>query len=313
MEKNKNMRIRLKMCEKYCWYKAIERYTNADNNQKKYQTVLSVLRNHKSRIWAVLNGNYNYLGYVELVATTRCSLHCKDCANLMQYYEKPYDVDFETIKMAFSKLAATFDEIDTVGLIGGEPMLCKNLSELIDFVANFQNVNHVLIPTNGTLLPAAKDVGSLKNCKVKLNISNYGGVSRKKDELVEFLKKNNIRYAISEEEASWQNILAEDMKPKKRTSKELQKQFKRCRMPCRSMLNGKLFYCPRASHGNDLGYQDESRSYVDLLDDKAGLSEILNIVYSSRFFAACDYCNYGTKELVAVPAGKQMKKNEHAE
>ena len=49
---------------------------------------------------------------------------------------------------------------------------------------------------------------------------------------------------------------------------------------------------------------------MDLLRDKVSLSEILNIVYSSKYFAACDYCNYGTKELVEVPAGIQMQRSE---
>ena len=32
---------------------------------------------------------------MDVVITERCSLKCKDCANLMQYYEKPQNSDLE--------------------------------------------------------------------------------------------------------------------------------------------------------------------------------------------------------------------------
>lgn len=41
-----------------------------------------------------------YLPYLEVVVTTKCSLICRDCGNLMQYYSKPYDLDKDYVMSA---------------------------------------------------------------------------------------------------------------------------------------------------------------------------------------------------------------------
>ena len=51
-------------------------------------------------------------------------------------------------------------------------------------------------------------------------------------------------------------------------AKELDRQFIRCDMPCKSLLNGNLYYCPRSGHGYDLGMiEGKDGEYVDLLSN----------------------------------------------
>lgn len=45
-----------------------------------------------------------YLRSIDVVITEKCSLKCKDCSNLMQYYEKPEDISYEKIVLDFDKL-----------------------------------------------------------------------------------------------------------------------------------------------------------------------------------------------------------------
>ena len=37
------------------------------------------------------------LNSLDIVLTEKCSLKCKHCSNLMQYYEKPIDNEFDDI------------------------------------------------------------------------------------------------------------------------------------------------------------------------------------------------------------------------
>lgn len=303
----KIMSMRVRMCNLYFRDAARNKGWEEQNIFLKSQNILETLTAHRTKIWAIINGKYNYLRQVELVLTTKCSLRCRDCANLMQYYEKPYDIEPKKVTAAFKKFVRYFDEINTVVLVGGEPLLSKNLTEIILFLADFHQVNHIHIFTNGTIIPHEKDICALKNAKVKIIISDYGKLSRNRDNLINWCKKNKVKYHLKSEDLEWGYI--GDMQPRKRTPKMLQKQFRNCNNYCRSILNGKLFYCPRAAHSDDLGYVKESRDYVDLLSGKVSRSAIMNIVYSLTYFAACDYCNYGTKEMVPIKPGVQMQRS----
>ena len=143
-------------------------------------------------------------------------------------------------------------------------------------------------------------------------ISDYGKISRKKYELQDYCQKNKIRYHLKNEDLFWGYV--GDMQFRGRTNRQLCRQFKKCNNFCRSILKGKLFYCPRAAHGDDLGYVDTMENeYVDLLKGNVSKKDILKIVYSEHFFSACNYCNYGTKEMVPVIPGIQVYGNEKEE
>lgn len=275
----------------------------------KIMVMLAVVWKGKGVIFKMLLGKYVYLRQVELVLTTKCSLQCRDCANLIQYYEKPYDVPKENIKKEIHKLVQYFDEIDKVVLLGGEPFVYADISEIIDYIATIEKVREIHIFTNGTIVPKEACIPSLQNEKVKIIISDYGKISRRKEELKAFCIEHKINFHLKDEDLVWGYV--GDMNPRNRSVKQLQQQFVKCKNQCRSILNGKLYYCPRAAHGHDLGYvQTNSCEYVDLLDGKISKKKLLDVLYSRHFFSACDYCNYGTKEMIPIEPGVQLKKNE---
>ncbi len=275
----------------------------------KVLVMFRVLWEGRKKIIQILLGKYVYLRQVELVMTTKCSLRCKDCANLMQYYEKPYNVSKEIIKEEINNLIRYFDEIDTVVLVGGEPFLYADIDSIIEVVAGMEKVNRVHIFTNGTIIPREEWISALQNKKVKLIISDYGEISRRKRELAAFCKKYNIKFHLKDKDLVWGYV--GDMNSRNRSEKELCKQFKRCHNICRSILNGKLYYCPRAAHGHDLGYVHTGEyEYVDLLSDNIDRKKLMEVLYSKYYFSACDYCNYGTKEMTSVKPGVQLRRDE---
>ena len=48
---------------------------------------------------------------MDVVITERCSLKCKDCANLMQYYEKPQNSDLEILFKSLDRMMECVDQI----------------------------------------------------------------------------------------------------------------------------------------------------------------------------------------------------------
>lgn len=81
------------------------------------------------KMWKIVLGKYVYVRQVEAVMTTKCSLKCRDCANLMQYYRNPYDIDFSMLSMSLCNFLDRIDEIGTVVLVGGEPFLSLDMKK----------------------------------------------------------------------------------------------------------------------------------------------------------------------------------------
>src|SRR5882672_9849306 len=84
------------------------------------------------------------LGTVILFVTSRCNAFCETCfyhAELNQ----PGDMTFAQIE----KISQTMPPITDLWLSGGEPMLRRDVTEIIDaFVVN-NGVQRIIIPTNG--------------------------------------------------------------------------------------------------------------------------------------------------------------------
>ena len=55
---------------------------------------------------------------IDLMLTEKCSLKCKDCSNLMQFYAKPVDEDFEIVTKSIDKFMNTVDYVREIRLLG---------------------------------------------------------------------------------------------------------------------------------------------------------------------------------------------------
>ena len=62
---------------------------------------------HKS----FLKKDNKFLHSVDIVISEKCTLNCKDCANLMQYYEDAKNIDFEMVVRDFENLVSKIDHI----------------------------------------------------------------------------------------------------------------------------------------------------------------------------------------------------------
>lgn len=254
-------------------------------------------------------GMINSLPYVEIVTTTYCNLHCKDCANLISHYERPYHIDFDLIIHSLNKLLKLFDRIEIIGILGGEPFLYPNLTELIDYLCNEEKIEKVRIVTNGTILKYdIALLNKLKNDKIFVQVNHYSIVQANKAvEICEMFKNNRINYFyVDRTLEKWKKFgnyfnVSKDVV-------DLEKQFKNCEMKCHSILNGKLYYCPRSAHGDDLGMILES-NVVDLADVSIDIEKtkinIIELLYKCRYLEACKICNAGTEQFIEIDAAVQ--------
>lgn len=249
---------------------------------------------------------YVSIPYLEIVVTTKCTLKCKDCANLMQYYTNPYIIDIGTIKKSIEKLLKSIDNIDKFRILGGEPFMHSDLDEIINIASSSKKIKNIQVQTNGTILPRKDSlIKALQHKKVSISISDYGKYSIYKNEILEIGKKNNIKVELLSMNY-WLDYSSIECRT--RSKVELHEQYEKCNHQCTSLLNGKIFDCPRSAHGMDLGIIPyNSLEYIDLIDDKKSIAtirkEITNMYSNERkCIQACNYCNVGTEVEKIMPA-----------
>ena len=251
------------------------------------------------------------LRYVEIVVTTACTLKCRDCANLISFYDKTYQIDYEVIVCSMDRLLSFVDKIEEVGVLGGEPFLYPWLGKLINYLCGEQQIERVRVVTNGTVVPIDFVLmKSFQDDKVHVQISDYPNTTKSKaNEVCDIMKLYNVNYLyVNRKQEKWRDYGTAEIKAKSLT--ELENQYSNCNMKCRSLLNGKLYFCPRSAHGNDLGIIKEN-AFVDLLDNSLSQQEMKNklhtLLYDLSYIMACKICNAGTKEFEEIDAAIQFE------
>ena len=238
-----------------------------------------------------LNKKLLTLNSLDFVITERCSLRCRECSNLMQYYAAPKNFSLEDLKRELDLICAVFDEIYEIRIIGGEPFVHPHWDEILQYVAAKENIKRISIYTNGTFLPSDSQCEVLKSTNAWLSISDYDELSRK----LEPLKKKLASYKIPSEvkPISYWTRCSSFVKHN-RTREELTEVFKKCcARDLATLLNGKLYPCPFISNAMNLqAIPAVENDFVDLstTPDLELLRQKVKKMFSRPFFDSCDRC-----------------------
>lgn len=271
--------------------------TNMVNSQKKY-----------------LDPDMLFIRSVDLILTEKCSLKCKDCANLMQYYEKPINIESEELIGDLNDICSIADEINEIRIIGGEPLMNKQFHEISLKAASYKNVNKVVIYTNGTICPPEEKIASLKHNKIFVFITTYGKLSRNESKLSELLEKHQIQFN-NQPAYGWTECGGIDVWNR---TPDLNKEiFKNCcAKHFTTMTDGKLFRCPFSANVERLMAIPKAPSdYVSVRGYANSPEKFPKLKKQLRWFLrdkpliqACDSCNGRTYGDPEITPGIQAKK-----
>lgn len=246
---------------------------------------------------------------LDLVLTEKCSLKCKDCSNLMQYYAKPVDEDFSQLISALEKFMSAVDYVYEIRIIGGEPLMYKRIDEVMEKVLSYKNCGNIVIYTNGTIVPKENKINIFKNDKIYFKISNYGSISRNVEKLEKTLEKNNIHY-LTERVTRWQDCAR--IEKFERPLEITKKIFGDCCVSeTLTLLHGKLFLCPFSAHAENLHaiprHPSDSIDISNFQDKKVLKDKIRNFYFHTEYLEACKSCNGRDHNVSAVDAAIQTK------
>ncbi len=92
------------------------------------------------------------INYMRISVTDRCNLRCTYCSASKEFESLPHSeiLTYEEI-LRLSKIAVSIG-IEKFRLTGGEPLLRKNISFLIEQITSLPKVKEVTLTTNGVLL-----------------------------------------------------------------------------------------------------------------------------------------------------------------
>jgi len=252
------------------------------------------------------------LNSLDVVLTEKCSLKCKDCSNLMQYYQSPKNTEHSDLLQDIQNILHAVDHISEIRLIGGEPLLYKELDEVILNLRSFGNFGEIVIFTNGTIVPRESLLESCDDRRVRYQISDYGvDLSKNALKLIKVLQEKNIRF-IHDKVISWQNCAT--LERKSRTLEQTEFVFSNCCVnDAYTLMHGKVYGCPFSANAENLNaipvFKNDSIDIRNLnsAEIAARLKELKNV----SFLGACHYCNGRDYTVAKVPAAIQTLKPLH--
>lgn len=236
-----------------------------------------------------------FIRSVDVIITERCSLRCKDCSNLMQYYQAPRDCDWDRLLESIGRFCDLVDDVLEFRVIGGEAFMNKRWPKVVSHLVSQPKARRVVLYTNGTILPPEDRLQALRHSKVLVIISNYGKISRNLPRLKKALEDMGIKHYVLNID-SWLDCAR--IEPHHRTVRENKHLFADC--CAKNMLtlsDGRLHRCPFSANAFRLGaVPDFKTDYVDLF--KANLNEaretlrkeIWNYLNHKEYLHTCDFC-----------------------
>lgn len=232
--------------------------------------------------------------------TLRCNLRCKLCAERAPYYRHPYHPDLPNLMAQIDRLFSLVDRVAMFDITGGEPLLRKDLHQLIRQLHG-QYGNRIVklrLTTNGTLPPNEEVVESLKCWKERAYvIVDHYPVSRNFSEAAKRLEAAGIPYEVRDYSVDlhcdgWVDYGDFSRKHDPAGAKKL---FDACMVPkldfFACLVNGKLFPCARARLLYEQGITWDGIDLMDLPasinESRAAIREFLN----RTALDSCAYCN----------------------
>ena len=254
---------------------------------------------HKS----YLNKDRQFLHSVDVVISERCSLNCKDCANLMQYYKAPKNLSHDMVVGDFEKLTKKVKHIYEVRLIGGEPFMNKEIYSIIDYFVESPFITKLVVYTNATIPLKRELMTKFITPKLVFSITDYGSLSKNTERVIDVLDELGISYR-SLPPNNWTD--SGRMQDFNRSEDSMKDIFERC---CGknlfTVMYGKLYRCPFSANAERLaGIPLDPQNSVSV---GASLEDIDKFTNDLEYIPACNFCNGRSHDAPEIIPAIQSK------
>ena len=284
-------------------------YNSGLTNEFATIMVESALRNY-----AMIFGKGFLIERLIFVITDKCTLNCQNCDGYIPYHIHPRTDSISSIIESYEEIIKVCGYVDAIDIMGGETLLHPDIAELTEFFVSDNRCGKVTIISNGTILPNDRLTNVMKSRKVVFRLSDYGQLSRKKEEIIKLFDSEDIKYELTNY-PYWDKIPI--IEKQNETLHQVQAKYSACTANVLYIKHGKLFQCRFVTGLSDLDANmipDFEKNYVNLLalDKKivsSQIKEFIQQLYSRIPLDACKYCPGGHCILFGqhVPVAEQAK------
>lgn len=254
---------------------------------------------------------------IDVHVVEHCNLNCKGCSHFSSI-AKPEFLDIQAYEKALPHLARIEKSIGQIQLLGGEPLLHPQLSELIKITKAYLPNTNINIVTNGVLLVSEQKlkeredfIDACKTNDVLIKISRYPGVNYEAVE--DNLRKAGIKFIFfgdKRKDSGWSKFPLY-INGFKHISNQLKfLKLTRCgSFNCLQLVGNKIYPCCHVAYVRHLNnffnlkFEIKEGDYVDVTKIKRSLP-VRKLLFMSTPF--CKYCGKGyTRSLWAKTAKKK--------
>ena len=241
--------------------------------------------------------------HLELPAVDHCNLTCGGC-NHASPAMPAWFADPDTVYRDFSVLAKVYRP-SFIKVLGGEPLMHKNLSGVLEAARAAGMGSRLMLVTNGVLLHKAPDAVWEQVDEMELSI--YPGVEGVEDnarlakERMKAMGKRLTVYRYGQFRATFSLKGTADQAL-------IQKVYAACKMAnywgCHGVRDGYFYKCPQSMYAGRLAGRIAESDRIALADRPTLQAELLAFANSLQPLAACAHCvgSVGIQEPHALPA-----------
>jgi hypothetical protein len=194
------------------------------------------------------------------------------------------------------KLLTAVDRIYMLDIIGGETFLVKDLEKMIEYAESKSQVRQIIIITNGTILPSADLLRTLKKTKKTfVFVSDYRNSPSaakylKYDEVVKSLSDNGIKFHTPKPDWVW--IKRPEIYRGNRPAGLVKYEFDVCENKiCVRITDGKMYTCPKGNWiARNTDYKFGKYEQIDIHNDENLRKSIIRF-YFQEYYGFCDFCH----------------------
>lgn len=267
------------------------------------------------QIFLLYSNNLLLSRRIDISLTEKCTLRCRKCNMFMPYFSEPSDMLLEEVLSQIDKYFCIVDYVESFNLLGGEPLLYEYLGNVINYVGEkYRNkIKHLIVFTNGMLLPSDSEIEVFEKYRVEIQISDYTKkvpYKQRLEELVNLLSENKISYYILEN-SRWGDFGFPE-NPNDVSKEDVMEYFDKCRAPFRGLYNDKVFFCHLETSAIRAGlYEGCEDDYFDLNQKGVNIKKKFlefDFGYSKGGFVSfCRQCRgCDTVNELTVPAAEQL-------
>lgn len=269
----------------------------------------------REKALVVRDGKY-ILRQIVVCITERCTLKCKNCSQLMPKFIHPEDLDTEQVIESIQSLADSITYVQDVTLLGGEPLMNKELPKICKAVGELKKqgkIKFINIVSNATIVPSEELLRVMREYEIMIMLSDYGNLSVNMEKIQQACENAGVqwRYAYlggkNEEKIQYWNELG-SLEKRDFTKEQLETKFKNCNSvyDCNMIYRGRYYFCSFSAFLAGLGIMESEGNSFNLLNKsitkEERIQEYRRFMEEEKTIDGCYHCDMYGK----VPAAEQL-------